>query len=216
MEAHRRDSFRVRSLVAIAIVLAITVFQMVAGIIFSGTALFQEAMHNFIDGFVYALPALSEGWAQLPKQGHTVRGCIVSPYLAKSSAVILVVSALGFAAWSVVELMSGPHVENAGFLLTASIIGLLGNILVKEVFHYEAHVEFDENREASVRHVIGDVAASVVTVLTYVVLVIVGLEMVDLIGTLVAGLVIVAANLGPATKAPPKRWHRKKDHEDGG
>lgn len=216
MEAYRRDSFQVRSLVAIAIVLAITVFQLVVGIISSGTALFQEAVHNFIDGFVYALPALSERWSQLPKQGHTVRGCIVSPYLAKSSAIVLVIGALGFAGWSAVELVHGPHVENAGLLLTASIIGFLGNLLIKEVFHYEGHVEFDENKEASIRHVVGDVGASVVTVLTYAVLVIFDIEMVDLIGTLVAGIVIILVNLGPASKAPPRRWHREKDHKDGG
>lgn len=217
MEAYRRDSFQVRSLVAIAIVLAITIFQMVVGVVSSGTALFQEAAHNFIDGLVYTLPALSERWAQLPKQqGHTVRGCIVSPYLAKSSAVVLVVGALGFAGWSIVELVSGPHVENAGLLLTASIIGLLGNLLIKEVFHYEGHVEFNENKEASVRHVFGDVGASMVVVLTYVVLVVFDIKMADLIGTLVASAVIVLANLGPARKAPPRRWHRKKDHWDGG
>lgn len=216
MEAYHHDSFQVRSLVAIAIVLAITIFQMVVGIVFSGTALFQEAVHNFIDTFVYALPAFSEHWAQLPKQGHTVRGCIISPYLAKSSAAVLVVSALGFAGWSIVELTHGPHVGNASLLLIASIIGLLGNLLIKEVFHYEGHVEFDENKEASVRHVFGDVGASVVTVTTYIVLVVFDTELIDLVGTLVAGAVIVLVNLGPARKAPPRRWHRRKDHRDGG
>ncbi len=213
MEAHHRDSFQARSLVAIAVVLAITVFQLAVGIIFSGTALFQEAVHNFIDTFVYALPALSERWAQLPKQGHTVRGCIVSPYLAKSSAMILVVGTLGFAGWSIAELISGPHVENPKVLLAASVVGLLGNTFIKKVFHYEGHVEFDENREASTRHVIGDVGASVVAVATYIILVAVNVDAVDLIGTMVAGVVIVLANLKPALKSPPKRWHRRKDHK---
>ncbi|MBI4101057.1 cation transporter [Candidatus Microgenomates bacterium] len=215
MEARSNGSFQVRSLVAIVIVLVVTLFQLILGVVFSGTALLQEATHNFIDGPIYWLPALSERWIQPPERGHTVRGCIVSPYLAKGSAILLIISAIGFAIWSGVELVGGHDVKNPSLLLMAAVIGLLGNLLIKEVFHYEGHVEFDENKEASEHHVLGDVTASIAAVITYVIVITTDTAVVDLFGTFVGGSVIILFNLRPALKPPPRRWHRRRDHDGG-
>ncbi|MGW4931094.1 cation diffusion facilitator family transporter [Agromyces sp. NPDC004153] len=192
--AHGASSNRARIVVAIAIIGAFLVVQVVGGILSGSLALLADAGHMASDliGLVVALvAAIVAARPATDRQTYGYRRAEVLGALV--NGVILVVVAVSVAVSAVGRLMSGAegeaHEVQGVPMLVIAVIGLLANVAAMLVLRGGAKESI--NMRGAYLEVLGDLIGSALVIIAALVIVTTGFDAADPIASLLIAVLIV-------------------------
>jgi cobalt-zinc-cadmium efflux system protein len=185
----------VRSLVlALALILAFMVVEIVAGVLASSLALLSDAGHMLTDAAALALSLAAARLASRPAHGAMTYGLGRAEILsAQANGLTLLVLAGLIVYGAIVRLVSPPHVH-AGVVLVVALVGIPVNLLAVRILSGGSGHERTLNVEGSYRHLLTDLYGFIATAIAATVILITGFNRADAIASLfIAALMLRAA-----------------------
>jgi cobalt-zinc-cadmium efflux system protein len=175
--------------VVLALTAAITVVELVGGILTGSLALLADSAHMLTDNVALALALVAVWLAGRPSTPERSFGYQRAEILA---ALVNGVVLIALAIWIFVEAygrFSDPPTVLGGWMLAVALVGLAGNLVAVAVLNRAAHSSL--NVRAAFRHVIADTLGSVGVVAAAVVVLSTGWRYADPVaGALIAVLVL--------------------------
>jgi len=186
-----READRRSLSVALGLIVAFMVAEVVAGIIASSLALLSDAAHMLTDAIALTLSLLAARLAVRPARGSMTYGLGRAEILsAQANGVTLLVLGLVIAYEAIVRLVNPPDVKG-GLMLGVAIAGVVVNLVAARVLGAGSGRERSLNVEGSYRHILTDLYGFIATALAAVGILTTGFDRADPI----ASLLIVAVML---------------------
>jgi cobalt-zinc-cadmium efflux system protein len=191
LSAVRARNRRTLALV-LALTVAITVVEVVGGILTGSLALLADAVHMLSDNLALGL-ALAAVWlAGRPSTPQRSFGYQRAEVIA---ALVNGLILVGLAVWIFVEAwrrLSDPPEVLGGWMLAVALVGLAANLVAAGLLARTAHSSL--NMQAALRHVIADALGSAGVVAAAIVLLTTGWEYADpAVGALIGVLVLASS-----------------------
>jgi cobalt-zinc-cadmium efflux system protein len=179
---------------ALALILAFMVIEIVAGVLASSLALLSDAGHMLTDAAALAASLAAARLAARPAYGVMTYGLGRAEILsAQANGLTLVVLAGLIVYGAVVHLVSPPEVRG-GLMLAVALAGIPVNVLAVRMLSGDAGHERTLNVEGSYRHLLTDLYGFIATAIAAVVILATGFDRADPIASLfIAGLMLQAA-----------------------
>jgi cobalt-zinc-cadmium efflux system protein len=180
--------------IALALILAFMVGEVLAGILASSLALLSDAAHMLTDAAALAISLAAARLAMRPAQGAMTYGLgRVEILSAQANGVTLLVLGCVIIYEAIVRLTAPPEVHGAVVLIVA-LIGIVVNVVAAGVLAGGSDRERSLNVEGSFRHILTDMYGFIATAVAALVILITGFWRADAIASLViAGLMLWAA-----------------------
>jgi cobalt-zinc-cadmium efflux system protein len=180
--------------IALALILAFMVGEVLAGILASSLALLSDAAHMLTDAAALAISLAAARLAMRPAQGAMTYGLgRVEILSAQANGVTLLVLGCVIIYEAIVRLTAPPEVHGVVVLIVA-LIGIVVNVVAAGVLAGGSDRERSLNVEGSFRHILTDMYGFIATAVAALVIIITGFWRADAIASLViAGLMLWAA-----------------------
>ncbi len=162
----RGDSARLR--LALALTGTLLIAEVIGGIVSNSIALLADAGHMLTDVAALGLSLFVAWFAHQPRTSRKTYGYLRWEILAAliNGATLLLLSA--WIIWESLARFSAPEPVTGGVMLVVAIIGLLANVAAARVLHPASSSSL--NVRGAYLHVIGDLLASIGTVLAAIVI----------------------------------------------
>lgn len=191
---HIHDGPSRRLVVSIVLNLAITVAEVIGGLVSGSLALLSDAMHNLNDtaslGISYATRRLGKKPADPRRTYGYKRAEILGAFV---NLVVLVVIGL-FLIKEAVERYLHPREVNAPIMLSVAVVGLIANVVTAVLLHREAKSSL--NIRSAFLHIVSDAVSSVAVIAGGVAILTLGVHWVDPLLTLLIAGYIIAQSVG--------------------
>jgi cobalt-zinc-cadmium efflux system protein len=189
-----RDADQRALKIALALILAFMVGEVVAGILASSLALLSDAAHMLTDAAALAISLAAARLAVRPAHGSMTYGLgRVEILSAQANGVTLLVLGCVIVYEAIVRLTSPPQVHGIVVLIVA-LVGVVVNVIAAQVLAGRSDRERSLNVEGSFRHILTDMYGFIATAVAALVIIISGFWRADAIASLViAGLMLWAA-----------------------
>jgi cobalt-zinc-cadmium efflux system protein len=185
----RSDDDRSRLALALSLIVAFMVAEVVAAILASSLALLSDAAHMLTDAGALALSLVAARLAARPARGAMTYGLGRAEILsAQANGVTLLVLGLLLVYAGVRRLISPPHVEGAVVLVVA-LVGVGVNLAATRAL--AGPRERSLNVEGAYRHLLTDLFAFAATAVAGAVILIAGFHRADAIASLLVAAVMV-------------------------
>jgi cobalt-zinc-cadmium efflux system protein len=183
---------RGRLAAALALILALMVGEVAAGIVAHSLALLSDAGHMLTDAAAIGMSLVALGLARRPAGGAMTFGLRRAEILsAQANGITLLVLALVIGVEAVRRLVSPPDVD-AGLVLTVALVGILVNLAATAILSGADRSSL--NIEGSFQHIVTDLFAFIGTAVAATVILISGFDRADPIASLfVAALMLRSA-----------------------
>jgi cobalt-zinc-cadmium efflux system protein len=191
--AHRHDSQDARRLaIALGLIVAFIVGEIVAGILAHSLALLSDAAHMLTDAGALSLSLVVLRLAARPAQGNKTFGLRRSEILsAQANGAALLVLAL-LIVYSAVRRLVSPPDASGGVILVVALVGIGVNLLA--TWQLAGANRRSLNIEGSFQHVLNDLFAFIATAIAGAVILATGWLRADPVAALVvAALMLIAA-----------------------
>lgn len=179
-------------LLVLGLTAAITVAEIVGGILTGSLALLADAVHMLSDNLALALALVAVWLAGRPSTPQRSFGYQRAEVLA---ALVNGLVLVGLAIWIFFEAyrrFSDPPEVLGGWMLAVATVGLVGNLVAAALLARTAHSSL--NMQAALRHVVADALGSAGVVAAAIVVLTTGWEYADpAVGALIAVLVLVSS-----------------------
>lgn len=175
--------------IALALTAALLVAEVVGGLAANSLALLADAGHMLTDTGALALSLFVAWFSRQPSAPEKTYGYLRAEILAAlvNGATLLGIS--GFILWEAVDRLRHPEPVASGLMLGVAVLGLVVNVLAAWVLHGGAGASL--NHRGAYLHVLGDLLASVGTVIAALVVGATGWLVVDPIASAVTTLLVV-------------------------
>jgi cobalt-zinc-cadmium efflux system protein len=182
-------------MIALGLIVAFMVAEVVAGAIASSLALLSDAAHMLTDAAALAMSLVAARLAARPARGALTYGLGRAEVLsAQANGITLLVLSLLIVYEAIVRLVSPPTVHG-GIVLAVALAGIVVNLVAVRVLS-PGSAERTLNVEGSYRHILTDLYGFIATAVAAVLIIVTGLERTDPIASLlIAGLMLRAAHL---------------------
>ncbi|HEX7255538.1 MAG TPA: cation diffusion facilitator family transporter [Gaiellaceae bacterium] len=191
LSAVRARNRRILALV-LALTAAITVVEVVGGLLTGSLALLADAVHMLSDNLALGLALVAIWLASRPSTPQRTFGYHRAEVLA---ALVNGLVLVGLAIWIFVEAyarLTDPPEVLGGWMLLVATIGLVGNLVAAGILARTAHSSI--NMQAALRHVIADALGSTGVVAAALVILLTGWRYADpAVGALIAVLVLASS-----------------------
>ena len=185
------DADRRRLAIALALIVAFMVVEVVLGIVASSLALLSDAAHMLTDAAALAFALVAARLAARPARGAMTFGFKRAEILsAQANGVTLLVLALLVIYEAVVRLVHPPEVEGT-LVLVVALAGVAVNLVAGRVLVGAERRSL--NVEGSLRHVLTDLYAFLATAVAGAVIMITGFERADPLASLVVAALMLHA-----------------------
>jgi cobalt-zinc-cadmium efflux system protein len=197
LHAHDHDSERVaadarRLTIALVLIVALMVVEVVVGVMASSLALLSDAAHMLTDAAAIALSLVAARLAARPAGGSLTFGLKrVEILSAQANGVTLLVLAGFIVAESVRRLIDPPEVA-APLVLVVAIVGAVVNVAA--VWVLSGADRRSLNVEGSFQHVLTDLYAFIGTALAAVVIILTGYHRADAIASLLVAALMLRSS----------------------
>ena len=192
----RREADRRSLTIALGLIGAFMVVEVVAGAIASSLALLSDAAHMLTDAAALAMSLAAARLATRPAQGSLTYGLGRAEILsAQANGITLLVLALLIVYESVVRLISPPEVEG-GVVLAVALAGIAVNLLAVRVLSHNSGGQRSLNVEGSYRHILTDLYGFIATAIAAVLILATGFDRADAIASLVIAALMLHAAYG--------------------
>ena len=179
-------------LLVLGLTAAITVAEIVGGILTGSLALLADAVHMLSDNLALALALVAVWLAGRPSTPQRSFGYQRAEVLA---ALVNGLVLVGLAIWIFFEAyrrFSDPPEVLGGWMLAVATVGLVGNLVAAALLARTAHSSL--NMQAALRHVVADALGSAGVVAAAIVILTTGWEYADpAVGALIAVLVLASS-----------------------
>lgn len=179
-------------LLVLGLTAAITVVEIVGGILTGSLALLADAVHMLSDNLALALALVAVWLAGRPSTPQRSFGYQRAEVLA---ALVNGLVLVGLAIWIFFEAyrrFSDPPEVLGGWMLAVATVGLVGNLVAAALLARTAHSSL--NMQAALRHVVADALGSAGVVAAAIVVLTTGWEYADpAVGALIAVLVLASS-----------------------
>ena len=176
----------------LALTVAITVVEVVGGLLTGSLALLADAVHMLSDNLALGLALVAVWLAGRPSTPERSFGYQRAEIVA---ALVNGLVLVGLAIWIFVEAygrLSDPPDVLGGWMLAVALVGLAGNLAAAAILARTAHSSL--NMQAALRHVIADALGSAGVVVAALVLLTTGWRYADpAVGALIAVLVLASS-----------------------
>jgi cobalt-zinc-cadmium efflux system protein len=180
--------------VALAIVLAFMVLEVVAGILASSLALLSDAAHMVTDAAAIGLAVLAASLAERPARGRFTFGLGRAEILsAQANGAALLVLAGVFGVEAVGRLVH-PHAVDGAFVLVVGLAGAGANLATAWAISRAQRRSL--NVEGAQAHVLADLAASLTAAAAGAVILVTGFDRADPIATLLVSAYMLRSAWG--------------------
>ena len=189
-----RDADQRALKIALALIVAFMIGEVVAGILASSLALLSDAAHMLTDAAALAISLAAARLAMRPARGSMTYGLgRVEILSAQANGVTLLVLGCLIVYEAIVRLASPPEVRG-GVVLVVALVGIVVNVIAARVLAGGSDHERSLNVEGSFRHILTDLYGFIATAIAAVVILLTGFSRADAIASLViAGLMLWAA-----------------------
>ncbi|HET6869600.1 MAG TPA: cation diffusion facilitator family transporter [Solirubrobacteraceae bacterium] len=179
---------------ALVLILAFMVVEIVAGVIGSSLALLSDAGHMLTDAAALGISIAAARLATRPAHGAMTYGLGRAEILsAQANGLTLLVLACLIVYAAIVHLVSPPDVS-AGLVLIVALVAIPVNLLVVRILAGGHDGERTLNVEGSYRHILTDLYGFIATAIAAAVILATGFNRADAIASLlIAGLMLHAA-----------------------
>jgi cobalt-zinc-cadmium efflux system protein len=178
--------------IVLALTAAITVVELVGGVLTGSLALLADAVHMLSDNVALSLALVAVWLAGRPSTPERSFGYQRAEILA---ALVNGVVLIALAIWIFVEAygrFSDPPTVLGGWMLAVALVGLAGNLVAAAVLSRAAHSSL--NMRAALRHVIADALGSAGVVVAALIILSTGWRYADpVVGVLIAILVLASS-----------------------
>ena len=181
-------------MLALGLILAFMVVEIVAGIVASSLALLSDAGHMLTDAAALAMSLAAARLAARPAFGAMTYGLGRAEILsAQANGLTLLVLAGLIIYGAIAHLISPPEVR-AGLVLAVALVGIPVNLLAARTLMGGHDHERSLNVEGSYRHILTDLYGFIATAIAAAVILATGFDRADAIASLfIAGLMLHAA-----------------------
>ena len=181
-------------MMALVLILAFMVVEIVAGVLASSLALLSDSGHMLTDAAALAVSLAAARLAGRPASGAMTYGLGRAEILsAQANGLTLLVLASLIIYAAVVHLVSPPEVR-AGLVLVVALVGIPVNLLAARILMGGDDRERSLNVEGSYRHILTDLYGFIATAIAAAVILATGFDRADAIASLfIAGLMLHAA-----------------------
>ncbi|MCF8330896.1 MAG: cation diffusion facilitator family transporter [Bacteroidales bacterium] len=173
--------------------MAISLFQIVGGILSNSLALLSDALHNLGDGIALLIAWLANKVSQKPSSLNKTFGYKRIEILAAlfNGIALIAISIFLFSeAW---QRFNNPETINSTLMLVVAAIGLIANII--SVLILEKHKKDNINIKAAYLHLLGDTLSSVAVIIGGVLIYFYELYWIDPLVTVIIGLYIIKESI---------------------
>jgi cobalt-zinc-cadmium efflux system protein len=181
--------------VALALILAFMVVEVVAGILASSLALLSDAGHMLTDAAAMAISLAAARLATRPAYGAMTYGLgRVEILSAQANGLTLLVLA-GLIVYGAIVHLVAPSSVHGGVVVAVALAGILVNLLAARILAGGRDAgERSLNVEGSYRHILTDLYGFIATAIAGAVILVTGFDRADAIASLlIAGLMLHAA-----------------------
>jgi len=180
--------------VALGLISAFMVVELVAGIVASSLAILSDAAHMLTDAGALAISLFAARLASRPAKGAMTFGMGRAEILsAQANGVTLLVLGLLIVYEAITRLVSPPKVSG-GLVLAVAVAGIAVNLLAARVLSRGSQAKRSLNVEGSYRHILTDLYGFIATAIAAAVILGTGFQRADPIASLIiAGLMLHAA-----------------------
>jgi cobalt-zinc-cadmium efflux system protein len=189
-----RDAGARRLAIALGLLLALMVVEVVAGILASSLALLSDAAHMLTDAAALALALVAIRLAKRPAAGAMTYGLKRTEILsAQVNGATLLVLGLLIVFEGIRRLVEPPAVEG-GVVLAVALVGVAVNLAATLVLHGADRRSL--NVEGAFQHVLTDLVAFIATAIAGLVILVTGFDRADGIASLFVAAVMLRAAWG--------------------
>ena len=183
-----RDATR-RLAWALGITIVILVAEVVGGLLSNSLALLADAGHMLTDAGALGLSLFVSWFARQPSNARKTYGYLRLEILAAfvNGASLLLISV--WISWEAVSRLRAPEPTDGGLMLAVAVVGLVANLVAARLLHPSDGDSL--NMRGAYLHILGDLLASVGTVVAALVIRWTGWAAADPIASLVTTLLIV-------------------------
>ncbi len=180
--------------IALALIVAFMIAEVVAGAVASSLALLSDAAHMLTDAAALAIALVAASLASRPARGALTFGLGRAEILsAQANGITLLVLALVIIYDAALRLASPPTV-NGRLVLAVALVGIVVNLIVVRVLAPSSGADRSLNIEGSYRHVLTDLYGFAATAAAAIVILATGFQRADPIASLcIAALMLRAA-----------------------
>jgi cobalt-zinc-cadmium efflux system protein len=181
-------------MLALGLILAFMVVEIVAGLVASSLALLSDAGHMLTDAAALGMSLAAARLASRPAVGAMTYGLGRAEILsAQANGLTLLVLAALIIYGAIVHLISPPEVR-AGLVLVVALVGIPINLLAARILMGRDDHDRSLNVEGSYRHILTDLYGFIATAIAAAVILATGFDRADAIASLfIAGLMLHAA-----------------------
>jgi cobalt-zinc-cadmium efflux system protein len=191
---HAREADQRALKIALVLILAFMVAEVVAGALASSLALLSDAAHMLTDAAALAISIAAARLASKPAGGSMTYGLgRVEILSAQANGVTLLVLALVIVYEAIARLVSPPDVHG-GLVLAVALAGIVVNLAATTILSGGDGARRSLNVEGSYRHLLTDLYGFIATAIAAIVILATGFDRADPIASLlIAGLMLHAA-----------------------
>ena len=191
----RQDDQR-RLGVALALIVAFMIVEVVAGALASSLALLSDAAHMLTDAGALGLALVAARLATRPAKGALTYGLGRAEILsAQANGVTLLVLGAVIVYESIVRLVSPPKVTG-GIVLGVALAGVVVNLCATAVLAGGRGSQRSLNVEGSYRHILTDLYGFAATAVAAIVILTTGFERADAVASLLIAALMLRAGYG--------------------
>ncbi len=191
-----RQDDQKRLAVALALIVAFMVVEVVAAALASSLALLSDAAHMLADAGALGLSLVAARLAMRPAKGALTYGLGRAEILsAQANGITLLVLAAVIVYESIVRLVSPPKVT-AGIVLAVALVGIVVNLVATGVLAGGQRPERSLNVEGSYRHILTDLYGFAATAVAAIVILSTGFNRADPIASLLIAALMLRTGYG--------------------
>ena len=182
-----------RLAVALALIVAFMLVEVVAGALASSLALLSDAAHMLTDAGALTMSLVAARLALRPAKGALTYGLGRAEILsAQANGITLLVLAAVIVYESISRLVSPPKVAG-GVVLGVALAGIAVNLVATRVLAHQHHAERSLNVEGSYRHLLTDLYGFAATAVAAIVILTTGFQRADPIASLLIAALMLRA-----------------------
>jgi cobalt-zinc-cadmium efflux system protein len=189
-----RDTERSALKLALILIVAFMVCEVVAAVLASSLALLSDAAHMLTDAAALGMSLAAARLAQRPARGAMTYGLGRAEILsAQANGVTLAVLSLVIVIDAIERLLSPPKVDGVPVLVVA-LVGIVVNVAATRIVARGSGEDRSLNVEGSYRHLLTDLYGFIATAVAAVVILATGFQRADpIVSLIIAGLLAHAA-----------------------
>ena len=192
---HVNRETELRSLViALSMIFAFMVVEIVAGVLASSLALLSDAGHMLTDAVALGMSLAAARLASRPAHGAMTYGLGRAEILSAQANGLTLLVLAGLITYGAVAHLVAPPAVSGGVVLAVALVGIPLNLLVARILAGGSGHERSLNVEGSYRHILTDLYGFVATAIAAGVILATGFDRADAIASLlIAALMLHAA-----------------------